>query len=268
MQFSFGTNWQSYARNALSREKIRQARDAFRCLVDPVDLAGKSFLDIGFGQGLALLLAAEMGAEVSGIDNDAANLKALESTRAVFGVETMPRTLIGSILDKDFLQKIAREGRYDVVHAWGVLHHTGDMQQAVRNAAGLVKEGGTFICALYNRHWSSPVWKVIKRTYLRSPQALRKALIVVFYPVIYSAKRIVTGAHPTQTERGMDFYHDVVDWVGGYPYEYAGAAEVLRWVCRLDFECLRFRAARVPTGCNEFVFRKLRPRPSLSNSKN
>jgi 2-polyprenyl-6-hydroxyphenyl methylase/3-demethylubiquinone-9 3-methyltransferase len=260
MQFSFGKNWQSYTHNVLSQEKIAQARDAFRSLLGDIDMTGRSFLDIGFGQGLGLLLADEMGAEVLGIDNDADNLKAIQETCAVFGMTQMPQTHIGSILDRDFLHQFSGKAGFDVVHAWGVLHHTGNMPQAICNAAELVKEGGAFICAIYNQHWSSPVWKAIKRIYLRSPQMLQRVLIGLFYPIIYFAKWATTGEHPAKMDRGMDFYHNLVDWVGGYPYEYAEPEDIVRRVCRLGFECIRFRPARVPTGCNEFIFRKLRSR--------
>ncbi len=43
----------------------------------------------------------------------------------------------------------------------------------------------------------------------------------LFYPVIWLAKYLVTGENPTKMNRGMNFFYNVVDWVGGYPYEYA-----------------------------------------------
>jgi 2-polyprenyl-6-hydroxyphenyl methylase/3-demethylubiquinone-9 3-methyltransferase len=58
-------------------------------------------------------------------------------------------------------------------------------------------------------------------------------------------------------DRGMDFLHDVVDWVGGYPYEYASSEEIRNYVCRQGFICVRMQAAQVPTGCNEFVFQRI-----------
>jgi 2-polyprenyl-6-hydroxyphenyl methylase/3-demethylubiquinone-9 3-methyltransferase len=57
----------------------------------------------------------------------------------------------------------------------------------------------------------------------------------------------------------MDFYFDVIDWVGGYPYEYATKDEITKYVGNLGFKCLRCIPAAVPTGCNEFVFQKTRP---------
>ena len=54
----------------------------------------------------------------------------------------------------------------------------------------------------------------------------------------------------------MDFYYDVVDWVGGYPYEYATIDEVRSIVEPLGLTCIRVNPAGVPTGCNELIFER------------
>jgi 2-polyprenyl-6-hydroxyphenyl methylase/3-demethylubiquinone-9 3-methyltransferase len=174
-----------------------------------------------------------------------------------------PVTLcVGSILD-DTTVATLRDTResggagFDVVHSWGVLHHTGDMKRAVTHAASLVRPGGHLVIAIYNRHWSSPAWLAIKAGYVHSPRLLQRLMIGALYPVIWLAKLLVTGKDPKSKERGMDFYYDVVDWVGGYPYEYASVAEMEQMCAPLGFSMVRAVPAIVPTGCNEIVFRKL-----------
>ena len=110
--------------------------------------------------------------------------------------------------------------------------------------------------ALYNRHWSSRPWLIIKYIYCKSPPALQKLLVSMLAPVIYVAKWLVTREDPRNQSRGMDFFYNVVDWVGGYPYEYASREEVLTMVEPLGFTCTRHIPSQVPTGCNEFVFRR------------
>ncbi len=149
----------------------------------------------------------------------------------------------------------SKEG-YDVVHSWGVLHHTGDMDLAVRNSASLVRPGGHFVVALYNRHWSSLPWLGIKYAYCKSPAFAQKLFVTALTPVIYAAKWMVTRGDPRKQARGMDFFYNVVDWVGGYPYEYANREEVLRLIEPLGFRCVHFIPSEVPTGCNEFVFQR------------
>lgn len=263
MQFDFGKNWADFSEKALTAERVAQARQAFFALLEPVGgVAGKSFIDIGFGQGLGLLTAAAAGARAFGVDINPKCGEVLARNRRFFpeiGESSIP-ILIGSVLDESVVAgaRAGSPGRagYDIVHSWGVLHHTGNMRQAVVNAAGLVKPGGYFVVALYNRHWTSKLWLLIKFVYCKSPSFLQRLLVGIMYPVIYVAKWIVTGTNPRNQLRGMDFYFDVVDWVGGYPYEYASREEVLAMVEPLGFTCTRFNPSQVPTGCNEFVFQR------------
>ena len=52
----------------------------------------------------------------------------------------------------------------------------------------------------------------------------------------------------------MDFFYDVVDCVGGYPYEY-GSIDEIKALCEpLGLTMIRATHAQVPTGCNELVF--------------
>ena len=80
-------------------------------------------------------------------------------------------------------------------------------------------------------------------------------MVAVFIPVIFLAKLIVAQQNPLKMNRGMDFYHDVVDWVGGYPYEYASVDEMKALLEKVGAELKRLVPAQVPTGCNEYVCR-------------
>jgi 2-polyprenyl-6-hydroxyphenyl methylase/3-demethylubiquinone-9 3-methyltransferase len=56
----------------------------------------------------------------------------------------------------------------------------------------------------------------------------------------------------------MDFWFDVIDWLGGCPYEYAATQEVIAHLQDTQFEARKVIPAEVPTGCNEFVFRRIK----------
>ena len=145
-------------------------------------------------------------------------------------------------------------GVFDVVYAWGSLHHTGAMWDAIRNVAARVSIGGTLVVGIYNKHFTSPLWKAIKWLYNRLPRLVQRIMVVLFSGIIYAAKFLVTWRNPLDKERGMDFWVDVIDWVGGFPYEYATPDEVEKFVRTQGFLLRRYVAAQVPTGCNEFVF--------------
>ena len=106
------------------------------------------------------------------------------------------------------LREIQPEG-YDVVHAWGVLHHTGNMARALRICADLVRPGGYMIVSIYNHHWTSPLWKKLKQVYCFSPKTIKKIIVYSFAPLIWAAKLCVTKNWPSKKERGMDFFFDV-----------------------------------------------------------
>ncbi len=256
MRFCFGKNWQSYAQSALTPERLAAARADFAQLMQAVPLQGRRFLDIGFGQGLSISFAAEQGALAQGIDVDPDNVQAFATISQHFKLKNPPQVEVGSILDPAEVARLAAVGPFDVMHSWGVLHHTGDMDAAIRNAAGLVAPGGYFVIAIYRSHWSSPAWSLIKWLYNLLPGLLRAPLVWLCYVAIYVAKFLATRKNPLRKARGMDFYHDVVDWVGGYPYEHASADEIIEQVSALGFELVELIPAEVPTGCNQFVFKR------------
>lgn len=263
MQFDFGKNWAEFSANALTPERVKQAQREFAQLLAPAGgVAGKSFIDIGFGQGLSLLSAAATGARVFGVDIDPKCDEVLKLNRVFFaGMESLDvPVVIGSILDAPVVERARAagpSGGYDIVHSWGVLHHTGNMDLAVRNAASLVKPGGHFVVGLYNRHWSSRPWLAIKWLYCKSPPIVQRLMVRVLLPIIYMAKWHVTREDPRKQSRGMDFFYNVVDWIGGYPYEYASVGEAQAFITSLGFECVSVIPSQVPTGCNQFVFRRL-----------
>lgn len=260
MQFDFGRNWADYSRHALTRERVAQARTHFAALFQGVELSGRSFLDIGFGQGLSLLSAATLGARVVGCEINPRCVDVLHRTADMFpqvSVHDIP-LVIGSILDAETEADICSHasGGFDIVHSWGVLCCTGEMQRAIQVAAGLVASRGHLVIAVYNQHWSSPAWLRIKRLYGSLPGPGRRLMVAGFLPVIWAAKLAVTRQNPLRKQRGMSFYYDVVDWVGGYPYEYATEGEIRQQADELGFDCLRVEPPQAPTGCNEFVLRK------------
>jgi len=260
MQFNFGENWKNFSQNALQVENLEQARNDFLKLVEQLNLKDKTFIDIGFGQGLGLLNATLLGAKTLGCDINPTCNEVLKTNKLKFAqlhnIE-IP-IVIGSILEENTLNEIRNKNQFfDIVHSWGVLHHTGNMWKAIDLSIDLVADKGYFIIAIYNRHWSSFGWKIIKWFYNVSPKFMKWLLIKFFYVIIFVAKFLVTFKNPLKKERGMNFYYDVIDWLGGYPYEYATVDEIKNYFEKKGFENIKTIKAQVPTGCNEFIFRKI-----------
>jgi 2-polyprenyl-6-hydroxyphenyl methylase/3-demethylubiquinone-9 3-methyltransferase len=254
--FDFGKNWQAYSEHALNDAAVEAARESVRRLLGTGDLTGKRLLDLGSGSGLFSAAAAQLGADVTAVDINPRSVEATRQNAArILGTPDSIRVLQGSALDGEFMDAL---GQFDIVYSWGVLHHTGSMWEAIKRALRAVAPGGTLVLAIYNRHFTSGAWRGIKWTYVHSPEIGRRALEVVSGGAIYTAKLLVTRQNPLKKERGMSFWYDVVDWVGGYPYEYASVGEISDYVTTRGFTLERVIPAQVPTGCNEFVFTRAR----------
>lgn len=146
-------------------------------------------------------------------------------------------------------------GEFDIVYAWGSLHHTGAMWQAVENAAACCDEGGCLVLAIYNQTFLSPVWLRVKQLYHAAPPRMGWVMVAILRATRCAA-RLVAGKHPFGSERGMSVWYDVVDWLGGLPYEYALHDRVVHFVAGHGFTWLGGARTR-RSGCNQFVFRKV-----------
>lgn len=252
--FDFGVNWRRFSESSLDSRKLEMALNSLEQLTGHEKIKDSTFLDIGCGSGIFAIAASLAGAKkVIGIDISKKSIETSINNKKRFASEQNVDFFHKSLFDDDILQM----GKFDIVYSWGVLHHTGSMWRAIDIASDLVAPHSLFVIAIYNKHWSSKVWKVVKWLYNVMPNFGQRLMIWTFYPIITIAKLIVTRKNPFRKRRGMSFYYDIVDWLGGYPYEYAGKEQVLEYLEGEGFKCIKFVKPAVPTGCNEFVFLKM-----------
>jgi 2-polyprenyl-3-methyl-5-hydroxy-6-metoxy-1,4-benzoquinol methylase len=265
-RFSFGRNWASFLKR-LNQARIAEAEKNLIEFLGEKSLDGGSFLDVGSGSGLSSLAARRLGAMVTSFDYDGESVACTEELRRRY-LPDDPSWIIeqGSVLDTEYLAGL---GQFDIVYSWGVLHHTGAMWQAMANIKTMVKTGGLLFIAIYNDCGEvSRSWLERKRRYNALPQILRPFYaIYVWMPQELRSlagsmrsgelRTYIRELTSASSGRGMSWLHDVIDWVGGYPYEYASVRDITDFYRRDGFEPVKIRE-NSSYGCHQLVFKRVR----------
>jgi len=261
--FEFGENWADFAQN-VGEARIGEAEKSLLKLVDKETLSGSTFLDIGCGSGLFSLAALRLGAKkVDAVDIDKNSVQTTrELLRQHAPTDSNFSCQVTSVFDLD----PNTHGNYDIVYSWGVLHHTGDMYAAIRQAAELVRPSGSFVIALYKKTPCCGLWARIKKMYCAAPRLIQKCLRAA-YMSIFLLRKASLGVNPIRfcreykLQRGMSFRHDAHDWLGGYPYEsispeaFHALAKSLNFTLEKEFIQPPTRGI-LCSGCDEYVIRK------------
>ena len=259
-RFEFGKNWSQFL-TILDEERIARAERSLQSMLEVKNISGKTFLDIGSGSGLFSLAARRLGAQVYSFDYDPLSVACTnELKRRYFPGDSDWIIGEGSVLDEDFLKPL---GKFDIVYSWGVLHHTGAMWQALEHVSHSVGEQGKLFIAIYNDQGKeSRRWLSLKRLYNRLPGWAKFLVLSTSMLRLWGPTFLRDSLHgnPFRTwfsykkERGMSPWRDVVDWVGGYPFEVARPEEIFEFYQRNGFVLVKMRTCAGGHGCNEFVF--------------
>lgn len=261
-RFRFGENWTRFLA-VVDDERITESENSLKKMLKLESLAGKSFLDIGSGSGLFSLAARRLGANVYSIDYDPDSVACTQELKHRYFMDDSQWTIEqGSVLDEQYLKSL---GKFDVVYSWGVLHHTGAMWIALKNVNEVVKLGGMLFISIYNDQGrSSKIWLYVKKLYNRSPKLLSFFLLAICLLRLWgpTTVRDMFRGQPFQTwnnfigKRGMSPLTDLIDWVGGYPFEVAKPEEIFDFHKRQGYTLEKMHTCGGGHGCNEFVFVK------------
>lgn len=262
--FSFGKNWQSFLKT-LNDSKIEEAKRSLLEFLGGADkISGKTFIDIGCGSGLFSLAAVKLGAsKVVSVDVDDFSVACAEYLKDRYAKDANWEIKKGSALDENFVRSL---DQFDIVYSWGVLHHTGNMYEAFKNVINLIKSGGCFYLAIYNKNTkckiegTSEFWLKVKKFYNKSNFLVKKIMEIIYstYYIVGLAANLINPISYIknyQTTRGMSFFTDIKDWLGGYPYEYASIQEIKNYFKKYNFSCGKNTEVR-SIGCNEYLFKR------------
>ena len=285
--FSFGKNWKRYVKYVLSEDILQNAQDSLvRYFGEDFDFKNKVFIDIGCGSGIFSLCALRLGVKkVISIDVDKNSIEATMMTKEKFLKDSSENWEImeGSVLDGDFIKSLQERFKKDeiIVYSWGVLHHTGNLSLAMENVMSLftknVAGGGVAYISLYNKTQASPWWHK-KKEFYNNTNCVMKFFMVFFYTIFLTFEDIRKGRgfNMYDKNRGMYKITDIIDWLGGLPYEPIANDDVIKIWENKGFECVKntptvYHKPTYPQGyfyrlfvylkvvglgCNEFSFKK------------
>ncbi|MDR1241378.1 MAG: class I SAM-dependent methyltransferase [Deltaproteobacteria bacterium] len=274
-QYAFGKNWQRFLRTAYSADAQNSSTISLCRLLGEKSMTGKTFLDIGCGSGIHSLAALRLGAErVISFDCDPDAVACAEMLRNRENSKTSERWHImhGSVLDAAFMNSLPKA---DIVYSWGVLHHTGNLHQAIRNAAVPISADGIFCIALYSRtiyenlqcfgHPGPEEWLAVKQRYMNAGSLGKIAISLWYIWKIHVTPNAVRGSLACAREllrflrmfydkRGIDLMTRMRDWLGGWFMEYIREHECAALCCK-DLH-LDFVHMITGEGNTEFIFQK------------
>ncbi len=106
---------------------------------------GQRVLEIGCGLGTDGINFARAGADYTGIDLTEASIELVSQRFAQEGQKAELRVADAEALPFE-------EASFDLVYSHGVLHHTPDMQQAIKEVHRVLRPGGTAMVMLYHQN--------------------------------------------------------------------------------------------------------------------
>jgi len=171
----------------------------------PEEVQGMAILDAGCGTGIFSAIFARNGAgRVVGIDISPGSLETARGLKEKFNLANV------SFERQDMLQLPFADGTFDVVWAWGTVHHTTDPLQAISELARVLRPGGSIFLAVYKRTKLTWIHEIIRKTLVKTPKqswtALSKIMAFFLSPVVFFFKK------REKSRKGEKLEELILDW--------------------------------------------------------
>lgn len=250
-QFAFGRNWRQFVEK-ISVEGLISSVKELRGLVGPSNLHGLTVLDLGCGSGLSSLSFKILGANVISVDVQDESLEASRHLQMRF------KSVLNNVSSEDSTWQFEKASVLDAwalaarkpvdVYTWGVLHHTGDVWQAIHNAQLPLREDGLLLVAVYAEEFYDEKDNILMmKDFYRKANRRQQEHLDIAVGIYWLRPLLRAGKNPFEVlrnfsqMRGMDFWTDVRDWLGGWPTEFVSTSAMLSFVKHTGLRCVHVR---------------------------
>jgi len=171
---------------------------------DP-EVAEQKVLDAGCGTGIFSIIFARNGAgNITGIDISEGSLETARSLKDKFNLEST------HFQNEDMLKLPFADESFDIVWAWGTVHHTTDPFGAIEELIRVLKKEGSILLAVYTKTKLTFLHEIIRKTLIRTPKKswkfLSKVLAVFLAPVVFFFKK------REKSRKGEKLEELIMDW--------------------------------------------------------
>lgn len=180
------------------RERRHELEPYIRVFQDAPGFLGKKVLEIGVGAGSDFLQWVEAGANPIGLDFTYAAVKTTRRHLVAAGKAAFADRVL--VADAEALP--FPDEAFDLVYAFGVVHHSADTERAVREARRVLKPGGRVKLMVYHAHcWTG--WMLWLRYGLLQGRPWQSPRAIIFEHLespgtksftVAEAKRLVESA--------------------------------------------------------------------------
>jgi 2-polyprenyl-6-hydroxyphenyl methylase/3-demethylubiquinone-9 3-methyltransferase len=126
-------------------------------------------------------------------------------------------------------------------------------------------DGGKLFIAIYNDQGRrSRIWHAVKKAYCRLPRLLKPLVLIPAAAWLWTPSLLLDclKLRPLHSwrnysrDRGMSRRRDLIDWVGGLPFEVAKPEEIFAFYRERGFSLCKLVTVGGRLGNNQFVFER------------
>jgi len=169
------------------------------------EINNKKVLDAGCGTGIFSIIFANKGASlVVGIDISPGSLETAKALKKRFDLRNV------EFKKEDMLQLPFEDEAFDIVWAWGTVHHTTNPFEAIDELSRVLKKGGALLLAVYKRTRLTFIHEIIRKILIKTPKKswtiLSKIFGVFLAPVVFLFKK------RQKSRKGEKLEELILDW--------------------------------------------------------